>query len=276
MQSNNGSTNILGVRIDLLSIKEINQIIITQASQKYHNPIVVFKPYVEFLSLAAKNQAIKNLLNSSDYNVADSTAVQWAASYLAGQPKIGKGYIPAYYSILFRMRSKQWSSQIVPEKMAGIDQTQPLLALASKNSMRIGIIGGPKDTQKTKHEVSKLFKGLEVYVWTGYYDSSDEADIVKDIAANNLDILFCAMGFPKQEKFIIKYKNKLRAKVLIGEGGSFDYKQLGGNVKRAPLWMQRIGLEWLWRLILQQSRIRRQFAIPAFIKNIKKEKLTNK
>jgi N-acetylglucosaminyldiphosphoundecaprenol N-acetyl-beta-D-mannosaminyltransferase len=64
--------------------------------------------------------------------------------------------------------------------------------------------------------------------------------------------------------------------VLIGEGGSFDYDQLGGSIKRAPAWMRKLSLEWLWRLIIQPKRIRRQLAIPNFIKQVRKEKRSQK
>jgi len=268
----NKTTEILGVRIDLFTINEINNLIIEKAKHPYKEPIVIFKPYVEFLSLASRNSDIKQLLNSSDYNIADSVAVQWASSYLYGEPRTGRGLLLAYWSLLYKMRSKKWSTQIVPERMAGVDQTKPLLKLANKERLKIGIVGGPRDTDRTANELRKRFKNLKVKVWTGYYDLTDENRLVEDISNSNLDILFCAMGFPRQEKFSVKYRDKLNTKVIIGEGGSFDYDQLGGQIKRAPSWMRKAGLEWLWRLFLQPSRMRRQFAIPAFISKVKNEK----
>jgi N-acetylglucosaminyldiphosphoundecaprenol N-acetyl-beta-D-mannosaminyltransferase len=64
--------------------------------------------------------------------------------------------------------------------------------------------------------------------------------------------------------------------VVIGEGGSFDYNQLGGGIKRAPKWMRKSGLEWLWRLLIQPSRFRRQLAIPLFIKKVRRAKIAQK
>jgi N-acetylglucosaminyldiphosphoundecaprenol N-acetyl-beta-D-mannosaminyltransferase len=137
-------------------------------------------------------------------------------------------------------------------------------------------LGGPKDTLATQKELEKRFKNIKVNIWSGFYEESSESELVKDIASKNLDVLFCAMGFPKQEKFIVKHQNKLNAKVLIGEGGSFDYDQLGGSIKRAPAWMRKLSLEWLWRLVIQPKRIRRQLAIPNFIKQVRKEKRSQK
>jgi N-acetylglucosaminyldiphosphoundecaprenol N-acetyl-beta-D-mannosaminyltransferase len=272
----NSSIYILGVRIDVYKIEEINSLIVEYAKKETKKPLVIFKPYVEFLSLAGKNDDIKKLLNSSDINIADSSAIQWAASYLYGKPSIGSNNISTYFSLIFRLQSEKWRQQILPQRMAGVDQTLPLLRLASKNNLKIGILGGPKDTLATQKELEKRFKNIKVSIWSGFYEESSESELVYDIASKNLDVLFCAMGFPKQEKFIVKHQNKLNAKVLIGEGGSFDYDQLGGSIKRAPAWMRKLSLEWLWRLVIQPKRIRRQLAIPNFIKQVRKEKRSQK
>jgi N-acetylglucosaminyldiphosphoundecaprenol N-acetyl-beta-D-mannosaminyltransferase len=272
----NSSIYILGVRIDVYKIEEINSLIVEYAKKETKKPLIIFKPYVEFLSLAGKNDDVKKLLNSSDINIADSSAIQWAASYLYGKPNIGSNIISTYFSLIFRLQSEKWRQQIVPQRMAGVDQTLPLLRLTSKNNLKIGILGGPKDTLATQKELEKRFKNIKVNIWSGFYEESSESELVKDIASKNLDVLFCAMGFPKQEKFIVKHQNKLNAKVLIGEGGSFDYDQLGGSIKRAPAWMRKLSLEWLWRLIIQPKRIRRQLAIPNFIKQVRKEKRSQK
>ena len=271
-----GSVNILGVRIDVITKKKLNDLIIDRAKASYSRPLVVFKPYVEFLSLADRNDSIRKLLNRSDINAPDSVSLQWAASYLYGKPSIHPGSFHAYYSVLVRARKRQWLTQILPDRMAGLDQTIPLLKTADKLGLRVGILGGPKDIDSTKNELKKRFKNIDFHVWSGYFDSKDEAVLVRQIAASRVDILFCALGFPKQEKFIIEYKNRLNAKIIIGEGGSFDYDQLGGRVKRAPKWVRNIGFEWLWRLLGQPSRIKRQMAIPSFINRIKKQKSHSK
>ncbi len=267
---------ILGVRIDLLTISQINGIIIDQASKPYRRPLVVFKPYVEFLSLASYNVDIKNLINSSDINVADSTAVAWSASYLYGQPAGRSGIISLFGSLALRLQSRSWLTQIVPEQMAGVDQTIPLLKQANKLKLKVGILGGPRNTTELSGAISSQYKDIDLECWSGYYHQSDEAELVSQIASRQLDILFCALGFPKQEKFAIKYKNKLKAKVIIGEGGSFDYDQLGGTIKRAPRLFRRLRLEWLWRLALNPRRFRRQLAIPNFIRKVYLDKRRTK
>jgi N-acetylglucosaminyldiphosphoundecaprenol N-acetyl-beta-D-mannosaminyltransferase len=70
-------------------------------------------------------------------------------------------------------------------------------------------------------------------------------------------------GAPYQEKWIAKHQKELKVDIATGQGGTFDYE--AGKIKRAPVWIQKIGMEWLWRLILQPSRIKRQMAIPKYI-----------
>lgn len=274
--SNLVKIKILGVKINNLTKKELNHTIIRHASSAYSRPLVIFKPYVEFLSMASRNEQIRKLLNKSDINVADSVALQWAASYLYGKPTIHAGLIHTYFSVFVRLQNKKWLTQVIPERMAGINQTIPLLRLANNKKLRIAVIGGPKDTNLTQESLKKRFPNIEVRVWSGYFGISEEKNILKAVSVYAPDILFCALGFPKQEKFIINNKNKLNAKVIIGEGGSFDYDQLGGKIKRAPNWMQNAGLEWLWRLALQPKRIKRQMAIPVFISMVRKQKLAQK
>ena len=138
------------------------------------------------------------------------------------------------------------------------------------------MLGGPKDTARTLEQISRRYKRIKWQLWSGYFSSSQQQELVRQISEQKLDILFCALGFPKQEKFIIEHKNTLGAKVIIGEGGSFDYDQMGGKIKRAPKLVRKLGLEWLWRLFRQPTRIRRQMAIPSFIGRVIKQKKLQK
>lgn len=268
---NKTTVDILGVRIDVIDKKKLNRIIIERAKSAYAKPLVIFKPYVEFLSLAARNNNIRKVLNQSDINAADSIALQWAASYLYGQPRIYPGLFHAYYSLFVRARKRAWLTQVLPDRMAGIDQTKPLLREANSLKLKVGVLGGPKNPETTKAQLSSLYPGISWHVWSGYFNSHNQNTVVSEIYASKLDILFCAMGFPKQEIFIIEHRNSLGAKVVIGEGGSFDYSELGGRIRRAPSWVRRLGFEWLWRLFRQPKRLRRQMAIPSFIKAVQNQ-----
>lgn len=274
--SKHTTIDILGVKIDIITKKQLNDTILEHVSKNQTKPLVIFKPYVEFLSIASRNESIRKLLNKSDINAADSVALQWSASYLYGKPIIHPGRFHAYYSLVFRLQNKSWLTQILPDRMAGVDQTLPLLRQANKRRLKIAVIGGPRDTKSTHNELKKRFPNIVLSVWSGYFGPAEEKRILKEISSYGPDILFCALGFPKQEKFIINNKNMLNAKVIIGEGGSFDYDQLGGKIRRAPSWMRSVGLEWLWRLLLQPKRIKRQMSIPSFISLVIKQKSNQK
>ena len=83
--------------------------------------------------------------------------------------------------------------------------------------------------------------------------------------------MLAALGVPKQEKWLAKYKDELKIPVSIGVGGTFDV--MAGVVKRAPLWMQRAKLEWLFRALLQPSRAGRLVALPKFVWKVHQQKI---
>jgi N-acetylglucosaminyldiphosphoundecaprenol N-acetyl-beta-D-mannosaminyltransferase len=90
----------------------------------------------------------------------------------------------------------------------------------------------------------------------------------------SIDILFVALGAPKQEFWINKNLDKIPVKVAIGVGGAFDY--ISGKTPRAPTFIRSVGLEWLFRLVVQPWRIKRQLALIEFIRLVVKEKLSQK
>ena len=231
------------------------------------HPFVVYKPYVEFFTSAWEDAGLMRLLHRADRVVADGVAVQWAASYLAGP----RGFWHWAKSLCIDIQKPQWRARIIPERGAGVDATQQLLKQATQEGWIVGIFGGPRDTKRTSKAIKRLFPGVKlVGVWSGFYDERGEQEIISEIKHAYPDILFVAQGFPRQERLIDTYKNSKLARVLIGEGGTFDFDSMGGELKRAQKWMRKLGLEWLWRLVLQPSRWRRQLSLPRFMWRIYK------
>lgn len=271
--------DVLGVGFDAITISESNHLLHTflQDRQRKTSYCMV-KPYVEFLATAAKDEKIRTILNNADLCVADGVSIQWAASYLHADKTMKPSPFKLIKSLLFTIQNNTWCNKILPEKFAGIDHTKQLLDYASQQGWRVGILGGPKDTEHTKTSLQQIWPDLRLDgVWSGYSPTTHNAEftswqqdpefskIYQDIKSSNLDILLVAMGFPRQEEFMHYFKSHKLARIMIGEGGSLDYKELGGSVGRAPRWMRNVGLEWLWRLLRQPSRIIRQIAIPKFI-----------
>ena len=100
----------------------------------------------------------------------------------------------------------------------------------------------------------------------GYFNIEDEEEIVMEINSTNPDVIFVGLGFPKQEEFIQRNKEKLKGKIIIGNGGVTDI--LSGLSRRAPDIFNKLNLEWFYRLLQEPSRIKRQMALPRFIVNV--------
>lgn len=270
--NSNQKINILGVYIDNLDINQANRKIkefVDKPTRNTNNSFYVVKPYVEFITEAHKNSQVKTILNNADLVLPDGISLQWASSYIYGSPH--KVVFKTVRSLLFWIHKKSWRTQILKQNLGGPNQTIPLLKIAGDSGWKVGILGGNQDELKSRRQnLTKLFPKLtNLYCWHGYFDSKDTQKMLEDIKSQKLDILFVAMGFPKQEEFINKYRKDGLAKVLVGEGGTFDYDQLGGNAKRAPKNIQNMGLEWLWRVVLQPKRILRLFSIVKFIVLVK-------
>ncbi len=186
-------------------------------------------------------------------------------------------------SLVSWIQKPAWRNQVLPERFAGISHTKPLLDLAQKLGWRVGVIGG-NDPVRTSQALRKRWPELKLAnTWTGYTMTTQSADyaswksdtefddIVQEIRKASVDILLVGMGFPRQEYFMRAMQSEGLATVMIGEGGSFDFEELGGSKKRAPQAWRRLGLEWLWRLLLEPSRIIRQLAIPRFVFAVQRE-----
>src|SRR5690606_37696122 len=108
----------------------------------------------------------------------------------------------------------------------------------------------------------------------GYLADGGEEQIIAELNRLKPDILYIGMGVPRQEKFLDKYLKEIDVKLAMTVGGSIDV--LAGKVRRAPLWMQRLGLEWLYRLIQEPRRIGRMMALPVFVLLVIKQSLREK
>lgn len=153
----------------------------------------------------------------------------------------------------------------VPERVAGFDLYCQLLALSATKGYKVFFFGGaPSIAEAAKIKAENLYPGVQVVgCHNGYFSKADEDKIVDEINNSGADMLFVALGAPKQEKWILEHKKDLTPKILMGIGGSFDV--LAGKMERAPKWMQDASLEWAFRLYKQPSRLGRMMALPKFV-----------
>jgi len=171
--------------------------------------------------------------------------------------------VPDGVGILWAARKKGIE---LPERVTGVDLACELLN--KRPSPKFFFLGGkPGVADRAAENVVQSTPGVRVCgTHHGYFKPEEEEEVVRTIAKSKPDVLFCAMGSPKQEKFIWNHRNQLRAKVGIGLGGVLDI--LAGNRKRAPEYIQKSGLEWLYRLVLEPSRIKDDIALLEFAARI--------
>lgn len=227
---------ILGVNVNSLTMAEAVETVKNFIEKGERRLIATAN--AEMIMRATYDVELKTILNAADLVVPDGAGTVWAAGYL-GHP--------------------------MPERVAGYDLSQELMRLAPSKKYKLYFFGsapGVADLAKAKAE--KWYPGIDIVgTRNGYFPAEDEQSIIADIKAKKPDILLVALGVPKQEKWLYAHLDELNVPVSIGVGGSFDV--MAGVMKRAPLWMQKAKLEWLYRGLKQPSRIGRLMALPKFV-----------
>lgn len=140
-----------------------------------------------------------------------------------------------------------------------------VLRVGEKEGLTFYLLGGmPGIPEKTRDNLLKIFPNLKIVgVHHGYLDNQTEKEVINEINSLQPNVLFVATGAPRQEKWIYAHRNELKVDVATGQGGTFDYE--AGRIKRAPKAIQKMGIEWLWRLFREPSRIKRQSVLPVYV-----------
>lgn len=210
---------IFDVEIDCISQAETEVQLKHISTSERQRPYVVFTPNPEILVYARKHPEYCATLNSGDLLIPDGQGLVWAS------------------------RGK------IKERVAGSDVMQKLLAYANDKSQSIGFVIR-KDGLSTPDDIKTMLKI--------HYPQCQVSIITDTMPEQPIGIIFVSLGFPQQEHWVAEMRDRLpHTKILMTVGGSIDF--LTGKQKRAPLFFRTIGLEWLWRLILQPSRIKRIF-----------------
>lgn len=238
---------ILGVEIDKLTQAEVVKKI--DGFLKQDELKTIYTPNTEIVMEAKKDESLKNILNGGSIVIPDGIGLIYAA----------------------KIKKKN-----LPERVTGCDISFEMLDLAQREGYSIFLLGGKEGVAKEAGENLKkdypniklagvqngYFKGAHI----GYSNHEEEKVIIETINNSGADILFVGLGAPKQEVWINENKGRLNCKVVIGNGGTVDI--LAGRIERAPEFFQKLGLEWLYRLVKDPKRIKRQMVIPLFILTI--------
>lgn len=146
----------------------------------------------------------------------------------------------------------------VPERVAGVDLFERLLVLAATNGYPVYLLGGTAPVvERTAQIVSQRFPSLVVAGYHHGYFWQDEKSVVDRIRESGARLLFVAITSPNKENFIHKWKDELGVEFVMGVGGTFDV--VAGKVRRAPVWMQRSGMEWLYRVVQEPRRMWKRY-----------------
>ena len=148
----------------------------------------------------------------------------------------------------------------VKERIAGVDLFHELLDMSAKRDFPVFLLGAKEDVvAKTADKVQSLYPQLTLAGFHHGYFWDDEEAIVQMIKDSGAKLLFVAITSPKKENFINKWQDKLGVDFVMGVGGTFDV--VAGKVKRAPVWMQNYGLEWLYRVIQEPGRMWKRYLV---------------
>ncbi|MEK7673375.1 MAG: WecB/TagA/CpsF family glycosyltransferase [Patescibacteria group bacterium] len=218
-------------------------------------------PNPEMILEARKNPKFLEILKKSALNIPDGIGILWAAKYLKitekNHSKIVKAakWLGTLATIPFY--SKYIKTEL-PERVTGVDLMQEICKKAAKENLKFFLLGAQEGVaERTKEILQKKYPSLKITeTHAGSPHLKDEKEILNLINKSEAQILFVAFGAPQQEIWISRNLKHLKSvKVAIGVGGSFDF--IAGIRKRAPKLLQKLGLEWLYRLVQEPKRIKR-------------------
>lgn len=243
---NHEKVPVLGVSFDNKTREIFLKELLDRVSSNKKTFVVTANP--EIVMYAKNNLNYLSLLNEADYIAADGIGIIKGAKIL-GTP--------------------------IVERVAGFDLLTALLEKASQQGHRVYFLGAKEDILKSAvQNVQKKYPAIQIVgSRNGYFDFSDSS-VIESIQATQPDMVFVALGFPKQEQWIQHYLDTASKGLLMGVGGSFDV--LSGKSKRAPKVFIDLNIEWLYRLIKQPTRLKRMLVLPQFLLEVNREKKRRK
>ena len=244
--------NILGVQISSISNNNLLAAFTQHILHKQKKQICITP--VNSLLAAIKSEQVKNIYNNADYVLCDGMPIKWASSFL--------------------------NTPIV-ERITGLDLLPNLVALCAKHDFSIFLLGAsPGVGDKLKEVILTSYpqaKVVGVYVppFMSTFTADENNKMITAVNAASPDVLLVSLTAPKQDVWIAENKHALNATLMLGIGGAFEV--MAGLAKRAPKWVQKAGLEWLYRFMQEPKRLFRRYFIeaPLFIPLIIKQKWGN-
>lgn len=234
------STNIMGTKVSTEKRSNVLKIII-KSLKTSRTKFYIVTPNPEIIMYGLRERGYQDVLNQAQVSLPDGIGVLMASKILK------KG---------------------VKERITGADLMIDIVEQCAKEGLTTGFFGGRSGVaEETAECLQQSYRNLKV----AYADSLWNPEKIK---GTRIDILFVALGFPKQEVWISENLKNIPVTAAMGVGGSFDY--ISGRVKRAPKFLRSAGFEWAFRLLNEPWRIRRQLILPKFVLLVLNEKLRSK
>ncbi|MBD3328349.1 WecB/TagA/CpsF family glycosyltransferase [Candidatus Peregrinibacteria bacterium] len=250
---------ILGIPFDAVSEEDALKVCLKALKIKFRKAFFIATPNPEMLLAAKNNKKFKTILRNSDLNIPDGIGIIWANYFLLKANKYKSKIFKILFGIisLFKLLiNKGKLRSALPMRVTGTDLMHSFCQKIDGNTP-IFLLGAQKEVSEKVENTLTVDYGVNI---VGV--NSSAATTINDFYLRNLineskaQVLFVAFGAPKQELWLNRNLSHLKhVKLAIGVGGAFDF--ISGHVKRAPAWMRKIGLEWLFRLLIQPSRIKR-------------------
>lgn len=236
------SVYVLGVRVDRISqaqaLERIMDLVARRRASEQQLPcqqLITVNP--EFVMAAQRDAAFRQAINAAALVVADGVGVVWATRYLGAA---------------------------TPERITGVDTLVALSRRCAAAGYRIYLLGAaPGVAEETAQRLQDLAPGLQIAgTYAGSPAPAEEDEIIERVREARADVLCVAYGAPAQDLWIYRNLARLPVALAVGVGGAYDF--ISGRQQRAPRVMQRLGLEWLYRLYREPWRWRRMLALPRF------------
>ena len=226
--------DVMGLKFDSMTMDEA--LSRAEALLRGEKAAYVVTPNAEIAYEALHDGQLREMLNGADLMLPDGAGVVLASKLLRTPVK---------------------------QKVAGVDFAAGLLGILERNGQSLYLLGGkPGIGELAAQKMLEAHPQLRIAgIADGYFQ--DEAPVIAKINASGADALFVCIGAPKQERFMVQHQQELHVHLMAGLGGSLD--AFAGTVQRAPAWMIRLNLEWLYRLIREPKRFRRMLRLPKYL-----------
>lgn len=221
-----------GVKFDLVTMEEALERIARIIEQ--HNLTQYVGVNVAILVMAQRDKELRNILNSCKFITADGLGILWGAKLLGIH---------------------------IPERVPAVDLMLNLMPIAEKKGYRMFFLGASgKVIKKAVEKCKSQYPDLQIAGYhSGYFKKEEEEKIVEEIINSKADILCVGMPSPEKELFIRKNLQRMNIPFAMGVGGTFDV--IAEKVKRAPIWMQKMGMEWIYRLLQEPRKMWKRYLV---------------